>query len=193
MLDHLSSSTSLHSSLLCQPFVKPGSIILPDLVQPIHFTSGLLDTGAQGSNFISRKLYNQLPPTATALSKPVDRVIRLGDSSSLLVGLEIPLTVSFLDSNGHDHVHTVWNSVLDVQSHDIIIGLIDLIGPYYNLSDDSITSSRESQPSDLVLWNPRKYAQSFRTTKLAPKLLGPYMVQNQTKNEIHCIQQHLNT
>ena len=142
MLDHLSSSTSLHSSLLCQPFVKPGSIILPDLVQPIHFTSGLLDTGAQGSNFISRKLYNQLPPTTTALSKPVDRVVRLGDSSSLSVILEIPLTVSFLDSNGYDHVHTVWYSVLDVLSHDIIIGLIDLIGPYYNLFEDSITSSR---------------------------------------------------
>ena len=49
------------------------------------------------------------------------------------------------------------------------------------------------QPGDLVLWNPREHAHSFRTTKLAPKLLGPYMVQHQTKNEIHCIHQHLNT
>ena len=44
--------------------------------------------------------------------------------------------------NGYDHVHTVWYIVLDVLSHDIIIGLIDLIGPYYNLFEDSITSSR---------------------------------------------------
>ena len=72
----------------------------------------------------------------------MDRVVRLGDSSSLSVVLEIPLRVSFLDSNGYDHVHTVWYSVLDVLSHDIIIGLIDLIGPYYNLFEDSITSSR---------------------------------------------------
>ena len=43
------------------------------------------------------------------------------------------------------------------------------------------------QPGDLVLWNPREHAHSFRTTKLAPKLLGLYMVQHQTRNEIHCI------
>ena len=142
LLDHLSSSTSLHHSLLCQPFIKSGSIIIPELVQPIHFVSGLLDTGAQGSNFISRKLYNQLPPATTALSKSVDRVVRLGDSSSLPVILELPLTVSFQDTHGYSHAHNVWYSVLDVLSHDIIIGLIDLIGPYYDLFEDSITSSR---------------------------------------------------
>ena len=48
--------------------------------------------------------------------------------------LEIPLTVSFLDSNGYDHVHTVWYSVLDVLSHDIIIGPIDLIGPPWHIA-----------------------------------------------------------
>ena len=50
LLDHLSSSTSLHCSSLCQPFVKCGSFVIPELVQPIHFVSGLLDTGAQGNN-----------------------------------------------------------------------------------------------------------------------------------------------
>ena len=75
LLGHLLSSTSLHYSLLCQPFVKSGSIIIPELVQPIHFVSGLLDTGAQGSKFISRKLYSQLPPATTALNKSVDRVV----------------------------------------------------------------------------------------------------------------------
>ena len=142
LLHHLSSSTSLHYSLLCKPFVKPGSIIIPELVQPIHFVTGLLDTGAQGSNFISRKLYNQLPAATTALSKSVDRVVRLGDSSSLSVVLEVPLTVSILDSHGYSHAHSVWYSVLDVLSHDIIIGLIDLIGPYFDLFEDSITSAR---------------------------------------------------
>ena len=73
LLHHLSSSTSLHYSLLCKPFVKPGSIIIPELVQPIHFAT-------------------------TALSKFVDRVVRLGDSSSLSVVLEVPLTASIFDS-----------------------------------------------------------------------------------------------
>ena len=111
------------------------------IAQPIHFVSGLLDTGAQGSNFTSRKLDNQLPPAATALSKFIDRVVRLNDSSPLSVLLEIqPLTVSFQDNNGYSHAHNVWYSVLDVLSHEIIIGLIDLIGPYYDLFEDSITS-----------------------------------------------------
>ena len=49
------------------------------------------------------------------------------------------------------------------------------------------------QPGDLVLWNPREHTHSFRTTKLAPKLLGPYVVESQDRNEIHCVHQHLNT
>ena len=113
LLDHkfVSSSTSLHYSLLCQPFIKSGSIIIPELVQPIHFVFGLLDTGAQGSNFIFRKLCNNLPPATTALSKSVDRVVRLGDSCSLSVLHEIPLTVSFQDTHGYSHAHNVWYSV----------------------------------------------------------------------------------
>ena len=83
-----------------------------------------------------------MPPATTALIKSVDRVVRLGDSSSLSVLLEIPLTVSFQDTHGYSHAHNVWYSVLDVLSHDIIIGLIDLIGPYYDLFEDSITSSQ---------------------------------------------------
>ena len=108
-----------------------------------HFVFGLLDTGAQGSNFISRKLYNNLPPATTALSKSVDRVVRLGDSCSLFVLHEIPLTVSFQDTHGYSHAHNVWYSVFDVLPHDIIIGLIHLIGPYYDLFEDFITSSRQ--------------------------------------------------
>ena len=68
--------------------------------------------------------------------------MRLGDSSSLSVNLEIQLTVSINDSNGFNHAHNTWYSVLEVLSHDIIIGLVDLIGPYYDLFEDSITSSR---------------------------------------------------
>ena len=48
-------------------------------------------------------------------------------------------------------------------------------------------------PTNEVILPSGIHAHSFRTTKLAPKLLGPYMVQHQTKNKIHCIHQHLNT
>ena len=74
--------------------VNHSSSLDQSLFQNLFIVYGLFDTGAQGSNFVSRKLYNQLPPATTALSKLVDRVVRLGDSSSFSVLLEIPLTVS---------------------------------------------------------------------------------------------------
>jgi hypothetical protein len=42
------------------------------------------------------------------------------------------------------------------------------------------------QPGDLILWNPREQPTSHRSTKLAPKLLGPYTVIIQTKNNVQC-------
>ena len=89
-----------------------------------------------------------LPPTVTALSRSISRVVRLGDSSSLSVNHEIPLTVSIIDSKGYNHQHNLWYSVLIVLSHDIIIGLVDLIGPYYDLLEDSICTSRQIATSN---------------------------------------------
>ena len=42
------------------------------------------------------------------------------------------------------------------------------------------------QPGDLILWNPREHVNSFRSSKLAPKLLGPYSVISQERNDIIC-------
>ena len=39
---------------------------------------------------------------------------------------EVPLTISILDSKGQCHSHPLWYSVLDVLSHEVIIGLVDL-------------------------------------------------------------------
>ena len=49
------------------------------------------------------------------------------------------------------------------------------------------------QPGDLVLWNPKEHAHAFRTSKLAPKLLGPYTVLTQTNNNVTCLHCHHNT
>ena len=43
------------------------------------------------------------------------------------------------------------------------------------------------QPGDLVLWNPKEHPHAFRTSKLAPKLLGPYKVLSQTNNDVTCL------
>ena len=42
------------------------------------------------------------------------------------------------------------------------------------------------QPGDKILWNPREQPTSLRSSKLAPKLLGPYTVILQTKNDVLC-------
>ena len=48
-------------------------------------------------------------------------------------------------------------------------------------------------PGDLILWNPKENVFSFRTSKLAPKLLGPEKVISQSKNDIKCVHPVLHT
>ena len=89
-----------------------------------------------------------LPRTVTSLSRCINRVVRLGDSSSLSVNLEIPLIVSIIDSNKYNHRHNLWYSVLNVLSHDTIISLFNLIGTNYDLLEDSIWTSRQLATSN---------------------------------------------
>ena len=70
-------------------------------------SSILPDSGAQGSNFVSRQIYDQLPLSIRNLSRPTNRVVRLEDSRSLPVQLEVPLTLAIPDSLGHIHAHSL--------------------------------------------------------------------------------------
>lgn len=132
----------MDSKRLCQLFTLPGIIVSSDTSPSLPFTRGLLDTGAQGSNFISHHMYQQLPQCITGTTRAMNRVVRLGDARHLSVQSEVYLTVAIQDSTGLIHQHSLWYSVLHDLSHDIIIGLIDLIGPYFNLFADSIHNSR---------------------------------------------------
>ena len=49
------------------------------------------------------------------------------------------------------------------------------------------------QPGNLILWNSREHVNSFRPSKLAPKLLGPYFVISQERNDIICTRCQLKT
>ena len=49
------------------------------------------------------------------------------------------------------------------------------------------------QHSDLILWNPKENVNSFRSYKLAPKLLGPYVVRSQLGNDVNCVHCQLQT
>ena len=65
-----------------------------------------------------------------------------------------------------------------------------------SLYQESLHSKRQSntpppshntyQPGDFVLWNPLETPHSLRSSKLSPKLLGPYEVIKQTKSDISC-------
>jgi hypothetical protein len=120
LLDQLASATSTTPGQLCQPFIRSGSIVQTGL-KPIIFHRGLLDTGAQGSNFISRQIYSNLSHDIKAKSRPTERVVRLGDARSLSVSLEVPLTIEIFDSSGNSHQHELMYSILENLSHDIII------------------------------------------------------------------------
>ena len=81
LLSQLATATSTSSQLLCQPFIHIGTIVTN--TNQILLNRGLLDTGAQGSNFISRQSYERLQSSITDLSHSIDRVVRLGDARSL--------------------------------------------------------------------------------------------------------------
>ena len=139
----MATATASTTLQLCKPFVRSGFIDTTDGSAPIQLRSILQDSGAQGSNFLARHVYDLLPVDLKLLSRPTNRIVRLGDSRSLFVHQEVPLTISILDSKGQCHSHPLWYSVLDVLSHEVIIGLVDLIGPYYDLFEDSIIASRK--------------------------------------------------
>jgi hypothetical protein len=150
LLNHLAGATSTTTQDLCQPFVRFGHILTSTSEDPIPFNRGLLDTGAQGSNFVSRALYTSLPGIHRQTTRAIDRVVRLGDTRHLSVQLEVLLQTSICDSKGIPHSHQLWYSVLDSLSHDLIIGLVDLIGPYYDLFEDAILSSRNLSATTIL-------------------------------------------
>ena len=55
------------------------------------------------------------------------------------------------------------------------------------------STQNKYQTGDLVLWNPKEHPHAFRSSKLAPKLLGPYTVQHQVGNDVQCTHCHLQT
>ena len=81
LLTRLASATSAIIQQLCQPFVHPG-LNDNDCCSPFCLSSILQDSGAQGSNFVSRQIFDQLPLSIRNLSRLTNRVVRSGDSRS---------------------------------------------------------------------------------------------------------------
>ena len=91
LLTQLMSATSVSSRDLCQPFLRHGHILTAASTDPIFFDRLLLDTGAQGSNFISAHAYSLIPESHQQSVRNIDKVVRLGDARHLSVQLEVLL------------------------------------------------------------------------------------------------------
>ena len=141
ILYQLATATSTDARNICRPFIRSGCITHQNET-PINFKRGLLDTGAQGSNFIFSSLYLRLPTSYIASTHPTDRIVRLGDTRHLAISKEVRLSAAFLDSTNTSYFHPIWYSVLEELSHDLIIDLVDVIGPYYDLLADAVHASR---------------------------------------------------
>ena len=105
LLTQLMSATSVSSRELCQPFLRHGHILTSASTDPIFFDRLLLDTGAQGSNFISAHAYSLIPDSHKQSVRDIDKAVRLGDARHLSVQLEVLLYTSIADSTGQVHNH----------------------------------------------------------------------------------------
>jgi hypothetical protein len=135
LLHQLASATSTNTQDVCRPFVLAGC--QPSLIE-VYWIPVLKE--AILFRVASTLAYPRRSSPPVAL--PTDRIVRLGDGRHLPIHKEICLSVNFHDSTGTFHIHQIWYSVLDDLSHDLIIGLVDLMGPYYDLFADAVLTSR---------------------------------------------------
>ena len=110
LIAQLASAISVDPKDLCQPFIRPGTIRGPDGSSITFFEKGLLDTGAQGSNFISEDLY----------SRPYTKEGELTPQLTPLLLLERPydpgrisITEHTIAARPHKPLTTQWSMVRD--------------------------------------------------------------------------------
>jgi hypothetical protein len=90
--------------------------------------------------------------------------------------------------------------------HELVARLDDNLATVRSITDEfqcSLRTQRQAptpphhqnkyQPGDYVLWNPKEHPHALSSSKLAPKLLGPYAVHSQLRNDVHCVHCHLHT
>jgi Chromo (CHRromatin Organisation MOdifier) domain len=85
---------------------------------------------------------------------------------------------------GHDYSALVAH--LDANLATVRSATADFQASLRNSRRKTTPQQNQYKPGDLILWNPKENVFSFRSSKLAPKLLGPYIVISQHKNDIEC-------
>ena len=143
--DSFCSALTCDKHELRSRFVLTGTLIPPHSHKPMGpylLRSILLDTGALGANFINEHVVNELSQCLTVTPITSGRSVRLGNQSVVTVNTETDIQLSVTDYNGIAHTHHITCVVLPHLSRDVIIGLFDLFGSFYNLFSSAISSAR---------------------------------------------------
>ena len=140
-MDSLCNALSIEMREVCGSFILDGYITVLDNVKyPLQ--SVLQDTGALGSSFISDRVINDLKDMVQIRPLVTGRRVRLGNKVLVDIHKEAVVTLSVIDAQGVTHTHAITCAVLPDLSHDVIIGLFDLMGPFYSAFVASIQSAR---------------------------------------------------
>jgi hypothetical protein len=142
LMDMLCSSTATMRTRICRGFICSGSVLDKRGRFLTSVESILLDTGAQGCNFVGRRVLNDSHGILVERELEVSRIVRLGDKTLVSVTHEVDFLLSATDMKGVTHTHPITCSILENLSHGIVIGLIDLLGIFYPLFESAVTSVR---------------------------------------------------
>jgi hypothetical protein len=102
----------------------------------------LLDTGALGSNFISEEITNELSGILRVRPLTEGRRVRMGNRSIVQISKEVDFELAITTAAGVVFTHTCTCAVMTNLAHGIIIGLYDLMGPFYPVFAASVAASR---------------------------------------------------
>jgi hypothetical protein len=142
LLDLLSNATMELRSEICKIFVCSGTILDQNGGIITSVDTVLLDTGAQGSNFVSRKLINSCHNSITVRKLPANKLVKLGNKSVVKCTHEAIFILSVVDKAGKAHSYSIVCSILESLSFDVVIGLIDLLGKFYQLFASAVSFGR---------------------------------------------------
>ena len=109
----------------------------------------LFDSGALHSSYISSKLVDKnIDILKNYLSKTHGRVMLGDNKTEIKVDQVLRVPVRFLDDNQIEHIATVDLVVFPMDHLDIIIGLPDILGPYFPFFFSLLSGARKDSDAD---------------------------------------------
>lgn len=110
----------------------------------IPLSNVLCDSGALYSSYFSRDLVNKYREVLKDYIRQVNSKVRLGDHDTIIeVDEELTIPVTFIDMDFAEHRHLVKFVVFPMPHLDCIIGLPELVGPFFSYFFKLLMESRK--------------------------------------------------